>query len=263
MEEAQMNASYYKIDENQPVDPDTLPNISILTPTYNRSKFIPLMIDNILSFTYPKEKLEWVIYDDHPEFPLFECAEEIQQIRQIIAPVKLNYKYDCSRHLSIGEKRNKLVKLAKYKIVANMDDDDIYLPEYLLYSIMVMKKAKAGLVGSPQMMFIYPQHEYKMSFINCGAKRQAHEATMVFTKKYFKSIGGFAKSSRGEGAGIIDYNDTNVACSEIKHVMICVCHKGIDCNDNTCDKDLFLQHDIPVRLDKEDKKLLILKKIFS
>ncbi len=46
-----------------------LPNVSILTPTWNRRKFLPLMIYNIQNFEYDKNKLEWVIYDDHPDNP--------------------------------------------------------------------------------------------------------------------------------------------------------------------------------------------------
>ena len=38
--------------------------ISILTPTYNRSKFLPLYFDNLIKFNYPKDMLEVLIYDD-------------------------------------------------------------------------------------------------------------------------------------------------------------------------------------------------------
>ena len=37
--------------------------VSILTPTFNRRRCLPLMIRNIMNFDYPKDKLEWVILD--------------------------------------------------------------------------------------------------------------------------------------------------------------------------------------------------------
>ena len=40
-----------------------LPKISILTPTFNRRRFLPLMISNIHRFDYPKELIEWNILD--------------------------------------------------------------------------------------------------------------------------------------------------------------------------------------------------------
>ena len=45
--------------------------ISILIPTYNRSKFIQLCIMNILRQDYPKELLEVIILDDG-ETPFIE-----------------------------------------------------------------------------------------------------------------------------------------------------------------------------------------------
>ena len=41
------------------------PSISILTPTFNRTKWLPLMINNLERLDYPKDKLEWVILDTH------------------------------------------------------------------------------------------------------------------------------------------------------------------------------------------------------
>ena len=48
--------------------------ISILIPTYNRSKFIQLCIMNILRQNYPKELLEVIILDDG-ETPFIENEE--------------------------------------------------------------------------------------------------------------------------------------------------------------------------------------------
>ena len=84
------------------------PNVSILTPTWNRRKFLPLMIYNIQNFEYDKNKLEWVIYDDHPENPLF-IGDTLETTKKAIHPVKLKYIYNAKRHLGIGEKRNLLV----------------------------------------------------------------------------------------------------------------------------------------------------------
>ena len=240
-----------------------LPNISILTPTYNRQRFIPLMMANIQSFEYPKEKLEWVIYDDHPEYPLFESESQVSQIKELLKPIKLNYIYDPKRHLSIGEKRNKLVKNAKYKICAFMDDDDVYFPSYLKHSVETMKEKKASLVSSNAMIFVYPEHNFKICHIQCESVRQGHEACMVFTKKHFNSMGGFPKSSQGEGAGMIDFNEKNVAMTDIRQVMMCVAHKKLDnCNSNTIPKDMFLEKDTGMNLNPENPVYQIIQTIY-
>ena len=215
------------------------PKVSILTPTYDRSRFLPLMILNLRIINYDKSKLEQVIYDDHPTNPLFKNNEELQSYKELVQPIKINYIYNPKRHLSIGEKRNLLVKNAKNKIYINMDDDDIYFSDYIKTSVETLKKNKLGLVGSPEMLFIFPDSNYKITAIKCPAKRQIHEATMCFTKKHFNSMGGFGKNSRGEGSSMIDYNEKKVVDTSIFDCMICVGHPN-----NTIEKDRFKDKEI-------------------
>ena len=216
------------------------PNVSILMPTYNRNKFIKLVLINLFNMDYDKHKLEWVILDDGPE-PFFKNEEEAQ-IRKLLSPIKIKYMYDSSKHLKIGDKRNKLVKLASYKICAFMDDDDIYYNSYIKHSVETLLKNKAGLVGSNAMLFTFPNHNYNMAQIQCLAKRQIHEATMCFTKNYFRGMSGFLSSSLGEGAKMIDNNEKNCAYTDITKVMICVPH-----NSNTFGKERFYKYRTHVR----------------
>ena len=107
-----------------------------------------------------------------------------------------------------------------------MDDDDIYFSSYIKHSIETLKMSKSGLVGSNHMIFIYPKHNYNMSKIECSSKRQIHEATMCFTKKYFNSMPGFGKNNLGEGANMIDFNEKNTQYTDIFNCMVCFCHDG-------------------------------------
>ena len=213
-----------------------LPKVSILTPTWKRRHFLPLMIHNLKYMDYPKEKLEQVIIDDVPDKndKLFLTQQDINDYEKEIG-IKVCYIYKPQRHLSIGEKRNMLVKNAKYKICACLDDDDIYLPTYIKYSINALLSDKQiGIVCSPQMLFTYPYKNYKLTGIQCPSKRQGHEATMVFTKKHFNSMGGFVKQGNGEGAKMVDFNEKRCLKTQIEHCMICVAH-----DKNTVDKERF------------------------
>ena len=199
------------------------PKVSILTPSYNRRKFLSLITHNLLNMDYDKSKLEWCILDDGKE-PFF-TPETLEETRKTLSPLKINYKYETQKR-DIGVKRNALVKSSKNKICIMMDDDDIYFSSYIKHSIETLKKHNVGLVGSNHMLFIYPKHNYDMSIIECQAKRQIHEATLCFTKKYFNSMQGFKKNSQGEGVGLIDFNDKNVENIPIDDLMVCIVHKG-------------------------------------
>lgn len=205
------------------------PMISVLTPTYNRSKFLPLYLYNLVSQSYPHNKIEVCIYDDGQD-PF--CTYE--EINKLLKPMKVKYHYNRVKK-SIGEKRNYLVKkMASSKICIMIDDDDIYLNDYIKNSYETLRDNKAGLVGSNGMIFTYPKDDFKMTGIKCKELFQIHEATMCFSKKYFNSMGGFSKSSQGEGAKFILDRKSGIVETDIRDCMICVAHDG-----NTVDKNQF------------------------
>tara|TARA_B100000131_G_scaffold184302_1_gene177628 strand:+ start:9 stop:773 length:765 start_codon:yes stop_codon:yes gene_type:complete len=228
------------------------PKVSILTPSYNRRKFVPLITHNLLNMDYDKSKLEWCILDDGKE-PLF-TPETLEETRKTLSPLKISYKYETQKR-DIGVKRNALVKSSKNKICIMMDDDDIYFSSYIKHSVETLKKHNVGLVGSNHMLFIYPKHNYNMSRIECQAKRQIHEATMCFTKKYYNSMPGFMKSSLGEGAKMIDHNEKNSAYTNITNCMICFCHDG-----NSFNKEQFYKYRVNMKL-KNPKIFELLEEI--
>ena len=213
------------------------PKISILTPVYNRNKWLPMMLSNIVNFDYDKNNMEWFILDSKDgdeEVKLIPDEFTKQNIEKIIHPIKLKYQY-IPRKMTIAEKRTYLSKNMSHPWFANMDSDDIYMDSYLKYGIHLCKKNKVGLCGSPQMIFVYPHLDYRVTAIECSAKRQIHEATMIGTKKYVRSMNYYTKNDeKGEGASLVDGNENGVIKSECALCMICVCH-----NTNTCNKDAF------------------------
>jgi len=226
-----------KTSSKSNVQQDDYPKISVLTPLYNRNKWLPLMLSNVYHFQYDKNKLEWMILDSKDgdeEIKLIPDEFTLENIRRLIHPIKLNYTY-IPKKMTIAEKRTWLTKNMSHKWFANMDSDDIYMDQYLKYSIDLIKKNKAGMCGSPQMVFIWPHLDYRVTAIECSATRQAHEATFVGTKHHARSMGYYNKSEeKGEGAALVDFNENRVVKSECHNQMICVCH-----NTNTCNKDSF------------------------
>ena len=221
---------------------DLFPCISILTPVYNRNKWLPMMLCNIVNFDYPKDKLEWFILDSKDgdeDVKLIPDDFTRDNIQKMIHPIKLKYEY-IPRRLTIAEKRTYLSKHMTHPYFANVDSDDIYMDSYLKYGISMLKEHKVGLCGSPQMIFIYPHLDYRITAIQCEAKRQMHEATMMGTKKYVRSMNYYTRNDeKGEGASLVDGNDMNVVKTECALCMICVCH-----NTNTCNKDSFEESNI-------------------
>jgi len=210
-----------------------LPFVSINMPVYNRSRWLSLITFNLKLMDYPKEKLELVILDDSDTDPLFG-AIPINLFEKAISPIKVKYIKDNVKR-KIGEKRNILCKKSTHNIICCMDSDDIYLPTYIKFYVSELKMNNLGAVGSNEMIFTFPHLDFKLTGIKCESNRQIHEATLVYTKKHFRAMGGFDKSSQGEGAKMFDFmSSKKIKQLPIVKSMVCVCHKT-----NTCDKKIF------------------------
>ncbi len=203
---------------------DSLPHISLLMPTYERLQFLPLIHMNLMFMDYPKDKLELVIFDDGDNALI---PEQYWDKFEKATGINLKYKHDNSQRFSIGYKRNWLCKHCTHNIMAFMDDDDIYSPSYLAHSYNIMKTGNYGLVGSKDMICCFIKDDFLLRGFTCETKLQIHEATMMFTKKYFKAMGGFDNTSQGEGASFIrGMDEGKIGLTDIARVMICVAHSG-------------------------------------
>jgi GR25 family glycosyltransferase involved in LPS biosynthesis len=243
---------------NIPIHDKFLPKISILTPTFNRKRFLSLMIHNIYHFDYPKEKIEWNILEsndnslNHYE-RLFNNKKEIIDLQDNLG-IKIRYEYIDSK-LSIGEKRNILSDTCSYDYLINMDDDDLYLPNYLNHSIDILMNTDKTITGCLDMLFIYPQKNYQCSFIHCVKDFMLyHEATLCMKKSHWDKH-KYILSNKGEGKDI--YGDSKLCgLSNITKCMICVCWEG-----NTVNKDKLLDYKINMNIQGDSLK--VLKNIFS
>jgi hypothetical protein len=222
------------------------PKISILLPTYNRNKFKKLVEYNLQNIDYNKNKLDILIFDDGNE-KFFKDKNELDDFKKNIKPIKLNYIYDNTRHYTIGEKRNKLVKMSNNKYFINMDDDEIYLPSYITNSIQLLLKKKCGLVGAADSLLLYPKYNYNMAYVHNTLKNQILESTMCYTKKHFNRMGGFKKVNLYEGSNMINYNENNVELTKADECLVSIAH-----DDNIFNKYKLYSNKISIRFNNKD-----------
>tara|TARA_R110000796_G_scaffold3318_7_gene13087 strand:- start:9801 stop:10511 length:711 start_codon:yes stop_codon:yes gene_type:complete len=229
-------------------------DITVLVPTYNRGKFLSLFLMGMKCQTYPHDKITIIIDDDGPD----KFIQDIELVRQHMLPMKITYITDKPRR-SIGKKRNDLIKEAQTKIFAFVDDDDIYFPSYLQYSYETLKSQKVGCVGSDKMLFCMSDRDFSIHGINCGDNKiMIHEATMMMTKKFYRSSVGFGDHSHGEGKELFTGNTKNVAITEINGLMCCLQHGG-----NTIDKLRFANDDNKVDIQITDEMKDMLQNILN
>jgi glycosyltransferase involved in cell wall biosynthesis len=152
--------------------------VSVVTPTYNRRRFIPYIIKCYQNQIYPKEHMEWIIYDDgsDPVGDLFNGLS-LPNIRYIYNGVKQK----------IGYKRNRLNELARGHIVVAMDDDDYYPPERVHHVVQVLRANPRYMLAGSSEIYMYYSDIKTIYKVGPYGFNHATNNTMAWTGMYGKT----------------------------------------------------------------------------
>jgi glycosyltransferase involved in cell wall biosynthesis len=112
----------------------TAPLVSIITPTFNRARYLPLVHRCVMAQDF--RDFEWLIDDDSASPSSYMQALDDTRISYVHAPARR----------PIGTKRNALVARARGRIIAQFDDDDYYGSGYLDRMVSVMRDSGAAFV---------------------------------------------------------------------------------------------------------------------
>lgn len=209
-----------------------MPPVSILTPTYNRRKFLPWLITHIRAQVYPRERMEWVILDDGTD-----C------VRDLLEPhtSELNIVYIRSEtKLNIGEKRNRLHAAARGTILVNMDDDDYYSPDRVSHAVQTLLSKKVELVGSTR-NFLFFSDDGGIWEVGPYNKNHATFGTMAYTKKYAVSHPCDPTVVYAEEISFTKNYTTPLAQLDPYKVMCVICH-----SENTFSKNKLRESPSPL-----------------
>jgi len=206
-----------------------LPFVSLVTPTYNRRRFIPSLIRCIEQQTYPKDRMEWIILDDgqEPVGDLFQSTT-LPAIRYVYSDEKM----------TIGEKRNKLNQLARGDIIVAIDDDDFYFSERVMSAVTALNSnPTVDLAGSSEvyMYFTKTKEIYKAGPYFPG---HATNGTMAWRKRYAMSrVYDETVVFAEEKSFLEDYKNSMIQLNPLT-TMLVICH-----SENTFDKSVLIKEE--------------------
>ena len=162
-----------------------LPTISIVTPTYNRHNFLPLLHKCILKQKYPINKIEWIIVDG--TINNNENILVIKKLANINKKLKIIYQQlPKTDDVKIGKLRNKTNELVNNDIVICMDDDDFYSSNRIIHAVKKLKYGKKSLAGASKIP-VYDFDLNKTIIVGPFGKYHGTNNTFAYTKKYGKT----------------------------------------------------------------------------
>ena len=115
-----------------------MPDVSIITPCYNSSKFLQQTIDSVLNQTFTD--WEWLITDDKSTDNSVEIIRKVNDER-----IKLTV---AEKNGGAGHARNLSLEKASGRFITFLDADDFWEPNFLEEMVSFMKKENAELAYS-------------------------------------------------------------------------------------------------------------------
>jgi len=150
----------------------TLPFVSVCTPTFNRRPFIENMFRCFLNQNYPKDRIEWIIVDDG--------TDKIKDLIDKSGIKQIKY-FPIEKKMTLGAKRNFMHKQTKGSIIVYMDDDDYYPPERISHAVERLEGDKNALCAGASEIYIYFKGLKRM--VQCGPYNPNHATAGTFAFK--------------------------------------------------------------------------------
>lgn len=227
-------------------DDKNYPFVSIVTPTYNRRRFLPYLIQMVEHQDYKKTRMEWIILDDGQD-----------KVKDLIDAAVAQNKLPTTRYigldekLTIGAKRNRLNEEAKGSIIVAMDDDDYY-PPCRVSAVVNAFKQKPNLMkelaGASEVYMYYTDIKtiYRLGPYN---PNHATNGTMAWRSSYGKTHRYDESVTHSEERSFLeDYKHPMIQLDPFK-VMLVMSH-----SENTFDKKKLREQENPF-IKKTDMKL--------
>ena len=210
--------------------PEDCPPISIITPTYNREKFIEIAFHNLLSTDYPRDKIEWIVVEDNEDKDKM-ASEKIISF-QIQSKITLKY-IPIEGRMSIGEKRNIGIEHASNDVILFMDDDDHYpvtsFRRRVAWLLKGVKKNKLCNIACCTTLALYDL-QHGTSAVNVppfdiSFGQRISEATLTFKKSAWYER-KFLDVSVAEGESWVSGREEEVIEMPPQQIIVAFSHGG-------------------------------------
>ena len=178
------------------------PMVSVITPTYNGESYLGKAIQSVLNQTYPN--FELIIVDDGSVDDTAVVVKQFNDARIKFIPLEENRGADAARNTGIHRSSG--------KIIAFLDQDDIFHPEKLQVHVEYMSKhPHVGFTYNSRYELEYSSDAIKeiwappskMTLADIVLSHKLSPSDMVFKKDWALHIGLLDESHNFHGGEII------------------------------------------------------------
>lgn len=227
-----------KIEKNEKKI-EELPFVSVITVTFNRRPFIPIMLEIFKNYTYPKHKMEWIIVDDG--------TDQIKDLIENSGISQIKYYY-VDKKMTLGAKRNYSHSLCSGSFIIYQDDDDWYPPERIIHSVETLINNPHALCAGSSEIYIYFKHIQQMYQAGPYGPNHSTAGTFAFRRELLNITKYNETASLAEEKEFLkNYTIPFVQLNPLKTILV------FSHNHNTFDKRKLLEQPVNDYFKKSNK----------
>lgn len=123
--------------------PAAPPAVSVIVPAYKAAAFIGMTLDSVFSQTYAD--FEVIVVNDG--------SPDTEELERALEPYRRRVVYARQENLGAGAARNRALREARGHLVAFLDADDIWLPNFLEEQVRFLSEGGHDLVYCDALLF--------------------------------------------------------------------------------------------------------------
>lgn len=124
-----------------------IPSVSVIVPAYNTAPYIGEALESIFAQTFR----------DYEVIVINDGSPDTEELERALAPCQDRIVYIKQENRGVGAARNAGIRAARAPLIALLDSDDMWEPDYLAVQVAMLR-------GDPAIDVMYPDAVY---FGNC------------------------------------------------------------------------------------------------
>lgn len=190
-EKIKRRASRIKIGENVSA---AAPKISVVVPAYNIAPFVKETLDSIFAQTY--ENFEVVLVNDG--------STDTDELENALAPFSEKIVYASQANRGASAARNLAICLARGELLAFLDGDDVWLPDFLASQVNFLENSRLEMVYCDAELFGEPFFQGKTFMQTAPSNGAVTTVSLINTECNVITSGTILRKDLLEKCGMFD-----------------------------------------------------------
>lgn len=119
------------------------PLVTVVVPVFDAAQFVGEAIESVLAQTY--SRFEIILVNDG--------SQDAVALERNLAPFRTAITYLVQENLGAGAARNAAIRAGRGELIAFLDGDDVWYPEFLASQVRFLKRGGFGMVYANALLF--------------------------------------------------------------------------------------------------------------